>query len=131
MKKEMISYLVYGVLTTVVNIVSYWIFTELFYVDYRVSTSIAWLFSVIFAFITNKMFVFNSKGFDLNTMVREFMSFMFFRILSYLIDLGMMIALVEWVQMNDMIAKILANVVVVIINYVASKYIIFRKAKYQ
>lgn len=130
MNKEMINYLVFGVLTTVVNIASYWIFTEIFHVDYRISTTIAWFFSVIFAFITNKMYVFNSKCLNLNTMIREFISFIFFRILSYLIDLGMMIALVEWIKMNDLVAKILANIVVIMINFVASKYIIFRKAKY-
>lgn len=130
-KKEMISYLVFGVLTTVVNIVTYWVLTKVFNVDYRIATTIAWFVSVIFAFITNKIFVFNSKDLDINTMIKELLSFMFFRILSYFIDIGMMIALVGWINMDDVFAKILANIVVVIINYVASKYFIFRRAKYE
>ncbi len=128
-KKEMINYLVFGILTTIVNIVSYWLLTKIFNIDYRVATTIAWFISVVFAYITNKVFVFNSKGLDINTMVKEFISFIFFRILSYLIDLGMMIVLVEWIKTNDILAKIIANIVVVIVNYVASKYYIFRNAK--
>lgn len=128
-KKEIINYLVFGILTTLVNIISYWLFTTIFNVDYRISTTIAWFISVVFAFITNKIFVFNSKGLDVKTILSEFMSFLFFRILSYIIDLGMMIVLVEWIKMNDLVAKILANIIVVIVNYVASKYYIFRSAK--
>ena len=127
-RKEMITYLVFGVLTTIVNIVTYVLITKLMNLDYKLATTIAWVVSVVFAFITNKIYVFNSKGMAVHTLVREFSSFMFFRMLSYLIDLGMMIVLVEWISVNDIISKILANIVVVIINYIASKYVIFRKA---
>jgi len=127
-RKEMITYLVFGVLTTIVNIVTYVLIAKLMNLDYKLATTIAWVVSVVFAFITNKIYVFNSKGMAAHTLVREFSSFVFFRVLTYLIDLGMMIILVEWTQMNDIIAKIVANIIVVIINYIASKYVIFRKA---
>lgn len=128
-KNEIINYLVFGVLTTFINIVSYALFTKIMNMDYRIATTIAWFVSVIFAFITNKIYVFNSREMRIQTMTTEFLSFMFFRVLSYLTDLGIMIFLVEWISINDVIAKILANVVVVIINYVASKYFIFRSTK--
>lgn len=125
-KKEVINYLVFGVLTTVVNIVSYGFLSIIMDVDYRISTTIAWLLSVIFAFVTNKIYVFNSRGLGIRTLIKEFLSFMFFRILSYCIDLGMMIAMVEWLKMNDVFAKVLANIVVVVMNYFASRLFIFK-----
>ena len=61
LNKEVISYLVFGVLTTLTNIVSYAILSKLFGMDYKLATTIAWVISVLFAFITNKLYVFNSK----------------------------------------------------------------------
>ncbi|WP_318507045.1 GtrA family protein [Bacillus sp. T3] len=127
-KKEVFNYLVFGVLTTIVNIASYGLLTKIMNIDYKVATTIAWLLSVIFAFITNKMFVFKSLSIGIDTLIKEFSSFLFFRILSYFIDLAMMIVLVEWVRMDDVLAKIFANIVVVVLNYIASRYFIFQKA---
>lgn len=127
-RNEMITYLVFGVLTTLVNIVTYVLITKLMNLDYKFATTIAWVVSEVFAFITNKIYVFNSNEMAVHTLVREFSSFLFFRLATYLIDLGMMIILVEWARINDIIAKIVANIIVVIINYIASKYFIFRKA---
>ncbi|WP_251551943.1 GtrA family protein [Neobacillus muris] len=127
--KEMISYIIFGVLTTLVNIVCYAVLAKFFNIDYKIATSIAWLISVIFAFVTNKIFVFNSKDMGFKVLVKELLSFLFFRLLSYGIDLGMMIVLVEWIAMDDMLAKILANIVVVIINFFASKFLIFKSVQ--
>ena len=124
LKKEIISYLVFGVLTTLTNIVSYAILSKLYGMDYKLATTIAWIISVLFAFITNKLFVFNSKG---NNIAKEFLSFTFFRLLSYLMDLGIMIIMVEWANTDDLLAKIVGNVFVVIFNYFASKYVTFNK----
>jgi putative flippase GtrA len=124
LKKEIISYLVFGVLTTLTNIVSYAILSKLYGMDYKLATTISWIISVLFAFITNKLFVFNSKG---NNIAKEFLSFTFFRLLSYLMDLGIMIIMVEWSNTDDLLAKIVGNVFVVIFNYFASKYVTFNK----
>ncbi|MFC4800159.1 GtrA family protein [Neobacillus sp. GCM10023253] len=127
--KEMVSYIIFGILTTLVNIICYGILAKIFNIDYKVATTIAWIISVIFAFITNKIFVFNSKNLSAKVLVKELFSFLFFRLLSYGIDLGMMIVLVEWFSINDIIAKILANIVVIIMNFFASKLFIFKPAK--
>lgn len=127
-KKEVISYLIFGVLTTLVNIVVYGLLTKLFSVDYRIATTIAWVLSVLFAFITNKLFVFESKSMALSSVMKELSSFILFRLVSYLLDLTIMIVMVEWLVLNDLFSKIVANVVVVIINYFASKLFIFKNA---
>ena len=126
-KKEVISYLFFGVLTTLINILSYVVLSKLFEVDYKLATTIAWVISVLFAFITNKLYVFNSKETNIVLVAKEFSSFTIFRLLSYLMDLGVMVLMIEWLKTDDLIAKIVANFFVVIFNYFASKYVIFKK----
>lgn len=127
--KEIINYLIFGVLTTVINIISYSFFIEIAHINYKPATSLAWLIAVIFAFVTNKFFVYNSKTNDIITAAREFIFFIFFRILSLLIDLGMMIALVDGIGVSSIYAKIYTNVAVVVFNYFASKFFIFQTKK--
>ncbi|MGJ7922717.1 GtrA family protein [Neobacillus sp. LXY-4] len=128
-KKEVVNYLVFGVLTTLTNIVSYGILAKMFHVDYKLATTIAWIISVLFAFITNKLYVFNSKETNLILITKEFLSFIIFRLLSYLVDLSLMILMVEWMNIDDLFSKVVANVVVVIMNYFASRYVVFKTAK--
>ncbi len=114
-------------MTTLVNIVTYYLFVTLLHVDYKVATTIAWIVSVLFAYITNKKYVFNSSHSTLGQVFKEFFYFMGFRLLSYFIDIFSMILLVGVMHINDLFAKIVANVIVVVFNYFASKYVIFKK----
>ncbi|MFD5263162.1 GtrA family protein [Bacillus wiedmannii] len=125
--KEFFNYLLFGGLTTLINIVTYFICATLVGMDYKIATTIAWIVSVLFAYITNKKYVFNSQQTSFAHVVKEFVYFMGFRIVSYFIDIASMIVLIEWLGMNDLVAKIIANVIVVVLNYFASKYIIFKK----
>lgn len=127
--REVISYLVFGVLTTLVNFVFYWLFTEVLGIYYLTSNVIAWIFAVIFAYITNKLFVFGSKSWELSIVVKEVLSFGAARILSLLFETGFLTLTVEIFKFPKLIAKIIAAVFVVIINYVASKLFIFKKKK--
>ena len=77
-KKEVISYLFFGVLTTLINILSYVVLSKLFEVDYKLATTIAWVISVLFAFITNKLYVFNSKETNIVLIAKEFIIFYLF-----------------------------------------------------
>ncbi|MFC4321763.1 GtrA family protein [Litchfieldia salsa] len=125
-KKEVINYLIFGILTTAINIISFWLFNKTFGLDYRIATSLAWILSVAFAFITNKLYVFNSNHLDKFSVMKEFTSFIFFRLLSFILDIFTMVLLVGLLQMDSLIAKLIANVFVVIFNYFASKYIVFK-----
>ena len=130
-KKEIVSYLIFGILTTLVNIVSFWLLNKIIGMDYRVATTIAWIVSVIFAFITNKLYVFNSTTTGINSLFKELFSFLFFRLLSYFLDLSLMIILIEFIKADSLIAKIIANVFVVVFNYFASKFVIFKPSNKQ
>ena len=127
--KEIIMYLVFGVATTVVNWIVYIICTKLFGLSgaelsngqIAVCNGIAWVVAVTFAFITNKLFVFESKSWKPSVAGKEFTGFIGARIFSFVIETLMMFALVTLLSFNDFAAKIIVGVVVVILNYVFSK----------
>ena len=126
--KEMINYVIFGGLATVVNFITYLISTKIFGIDAVISSGIAWFFSVLFAYITNRIFVFESKTKGIKEILKEMTSFFLARILSgALCDVGAFAVMVNVFNINDIIAKIVTQVVVVIVNYVFSKLIIFRK----
>lgn len=120
-------YVVMGGFTTLINIVTFWAFNDLLHLDYRIANTIAWVFSVLFAYVTNKRYVFKSNTPTFRAMMVEFTSFVGFRFLSYLMDLGTMIVLVSGLAVNETISKILANFIVLVANYIFSKLFIFKK----
>ena len=124
--KSVILYLVFGVLTTIVNIVAYFLldFNRLF--NTVINTSIAWVVAVIFAYVTNKKWVFESKVKGFKDNFKEMMSFFGCRIATGLMDVGIMFVFVDILRYDDMIIKIASNVLVVILNYVGSKLLVFR-----
>ena len=121
--KEIINYLIFGVLSTGVNFASYFIFAKLFHIDEVVSSGLSW-----FAYITNKIFVFESKTKTVKEFIKEMMSFFACRVLSgILCDVGTFALMVKVLNINDVIAKIVTQIMVVILNYVLSKLVIFKK----
>lgn len=127
---ETISYLFFGVLTTLVNYVSYFILSSQLKIDYKISTVISWTLAVLFAYITNKIWVFKSTSFNTEILFKEIIAFLSARIVSGIFEFIWMIFTVEVLKMNDLIAKLLANVFVVIMNYFFSKIFIFKKSKH-
>ena len=124
--KEGLLYLFFGGCTTIVNILVFMIFRS-FHVNTYISNGIAWFVSVFFAFITNKLFVFESKGLGLKKAVKECLSFFAFRVLSLLFDMGIIYLMIDVLHCGDLISKIVSNIFVIIINYVFSKLFIFKK----
>ncbi len=123
---EIITYLIFGVLTTLVNIVTYYITKNIFDFNYIVSTIISWIAAVLFAFITNKYFVFKTEK---KGIVKELFLFVLMRLFSLLVDIALMFIMVDLLNINDLVAKVVANVVIIVLNYVLSKLIIFKKEK--
>ena len=128
---DVISYLFFGVCTTIVNWVSYFLLYNVLHVSNVICTIIAWVLAVAFAFITNKLWVFNSKSFARKVLFHEIWTFLTARILTGLIDVLIMFLAVDVGGMNDTFWstfwKIISNVIIVVLNYVFSKLIIFRK----
>ncbi len=152
---EMLSYLFFGVSTTVVNFIVFFVcdkifgnnsianFTlkgHLFSITYEdVSTLIAWIVAVLFAYVTNKLWVFESKSKSASVVIKEILSFFGARIVSFVVfeSLGFMLVrniliitgIFESEDACKWIAKLLMAVIVVIFNYIMSKLVIFRKSK--
>ena len=126
--REVISYLFFGVLTTVINIFCFYLFDK-FGVNIYISNFFAWFISVLFAFITNKLFVFESRNKTKKVLMMETISFFIFRVLSLGIDMLGMYLLISILVCNKIISKILMNVIVIITNYLFSKIFIFKKGK--
>ncbi len=124
--KEVLLYLLFGGLTTIVNILTFYIFRKL-NVELYISNIIAWIISVLFAFITNKLFVFESKNKTKKENIKEITSFFGFRLLSLVFDMGSMFLLINILKINDLLSKIFANILVIILNYIFSKLFIFKK----
>jgi putative flippase GtrA len=124
---ETISYIIFGVLTTVINILVFNILNVQLHWDWAISNVLAWVFAVIFAFITNKLFVFQSKSFTLKLFLWECTTFFGARLLSLGVDMLGMWIMLDLCHIDSMISKVVVNVIVIIINYVLSKLIIFKK----
>lgn len=125
--KQSIMYLIFGVVTTVVNVVVYYISYNLLSIPNVISTIIAWIVAVIIAYFTNKLWVFESKSFALSVVLKEFISFFSCRFLTGAMDVGIMWFGVDFLSFNSTIIKILANIIVIIANYTVSKLFIFNK----
>ncbi|MDR3063363.1 MAG: GtrA family protein [Methanobrevibacter sp.] len=121
--KEIILYLVFGVLTTLVNIFSYFVLVKIFLFNYLIGNIIAWLISVIFAYITNRKWVFDSENINIPL---EFSLFLGGRLFSGILDSGLMYLAIDLLSLNDMFSKVMINIIVVIINYLFSKIIVFK-----
>lgn len=124
--REVIMYLLFGGLTTIVNIVSFFILRA-FGIEVFISNLIAWIISVLFAFITNKLYVFESKEKNTKKSVKELISFVIFRILSLGADMGSLYFLLQVINSGEVFAKIMSNILVIILNYVFSKLFVFKK----
>lgn len=124
--REVLLYLFFGGCTTLVNIVSFFLL-RLFNLSLYPSNVLAWLLAVLFAYLTNKLFVFESKGKSKKEVTKECLSFFGFRLLSLVFDMGIMYLLINILSWNELLAKVLSNIFVIIVNYLFSKLFIFKK----
>lgn len=124
---DVFSYLFFGVLTTLVNYLVYLPCYNLLGMSAAVSNGIAWVAAVAFAFLTNKPFVFQSHDWSAKTVTTELLSFVGCRLGSGLAETGILLITVDILSWNGNIWKILTSILVVILNYFASKLVVFKK----
>lgn len=125
--KSLISYGIFGVLTTMINISVYQLFYEQIGWSNVDSNVLAWVLSVLFAFVTNKIWVFESKTIVVKVLLFEIVSFFGCRLATGALDLAIMYVAVDKLSFNSLAMKCISNVIVIVANYVASKLIIFNK----
>ena len=124
---EILSYLIFGVLTTVVNYLVYLPLYNLMGMSASLSNAIAWVFAVAFAYLTNKPFVFRSHDWSLKTVIPELTKFVTCRVGSGFAETLILLVTVDLLGWNGNIWKLVTSVLVVVLNYIASKLVVFKK----
>lgn len=127
--KEVIMYLIFGVLTTVVSLVSYYLLTSFLLnpnsaLQLQVANIISWILSVAFAYVTNRKYVFESKSCDY---VKEVTSFVGGRVATLFMDMLIMFIFVTILNLNDKLFKLVSQVLVIVANYIISKLFVFKR----
>ncbi len=127
--KTIILYLFFGGITTLINIVVYMVCYDIFDISNVISNILAWILSVLFAFVSNKFWVFESKSKNRLRVQKEFLKFVGGRIGTGLLDLLIMYICVDVLYGPAFIIKIISNIVVIILNYILSKMLVFKEKK--
>ena len=125
--REFITYGIFGVLTTLVNIFIFKLFFETLEISYGIANILAVLSAKLFAYITNKRFVFRSHCANLKELFLEIVKYVFARGFTGLIDILGMFFAVECLQADKMVTKYVIQVIVIILNYILGKKIVFKK----
>lgn len=131
MKKyeELIMYIIVGVCTMIVSLVSYFIMANTLQMYYQAANIISWVLAVAFAYVTNKKYVFKSPYTSVQATTKELVSFVSSRVASLLVEILSMFFFVQVCQIDDNIVKLMNQVLVTVLNYVFSKFWVFRKEK--
>lgn len=127
--REIISYLIIGVLTTIVSLISYYLLTITILspnnpLELTIANIISWIISVLFAYVTNRKYVFQSKD---KNILKEVSKFTLSRVTTLIIDILLMFIFVSILHFNDKIIKLLVQIIIIILNYIFSKLLVFKK----
>ncbi len=125
--RQIVLYVVFGIFTTIVNFVVYLILNRQFSVDELLSNSIAWMMAVLFAYVVNKVYVFENVNYNLLNLIIEFTKFMSARAFSGVLDMLILWMGVYQLGMYDVLVKIVTSIVVIVSNYLLSKFWIFNE----
>jgi len=129
--KEIINYLIFGILTTLVSLLTYYLLVATILepsnpIQIQIANIISWITCVTFAYITNKIYVFNSKD---KNILKEIIKFYSSRLTTLAIDMLLMYILVTKLQYNDKIIKLIVQIIIIVLNYILSKLLVFKKTK--
>ena len=124
--EEGINYLIFGFLAFVLNYILYFVFADAVAMHYMAATGVSWVLTVVFAYWTNRTFVFKSQNKETKAVVTEFVSFIGARVATEVLELGLMYLMVDVMAVNDKISKLICQVIVILANYVLSKIWIFK-----
>ena len=125
--KAVLLYLFFGGLTTVISIAVFWLFRRPFGLNELIANVISWVIAVLFAFFTNRVWVFRSPTKTAGEFFRQMGSFFGGRVVTLLIEEALLAVFITWLGFPDMPVKIAAQVIVIVLNYVISKLFVFKK----
>ena len=126
--KEIILYIVFGILTTLVNLISFYVLTHFFHLEENLSNVIAIILAVLFAYFTNRKLVFNSTAITFKENLKEFYKFILGRLFTMALEIFGFYLLFNIMHVNELISKLFITVIVVILNFCISKLLAFKKS---
>lgn len=127
--EEGINYLIFGFLAFVLNYVLYFVFTSTLHMHYMAATALSWVLTVVFAYWTNRTFVFKSQNKDAQSLGKEFVAFIGARVATEVLELALMFLMVDCASLNEYASKLVCQVIVILANYFLSKLWIFKDKK--
>lgn len=122
LKNELINYTIFGILTSIINILVYFLFTDFLSINYIISNIVAWFVSVLFAYVTNRIWVFESEN---ENILYEIVMFYGGRLFTGVLETILLILFIDFLCLSNTFSKIFVTMVVVILNYIFSKKIVF------
>ena len=125
--KEVITYGIFGVLTTVVNLIVFYIMANILNLEENFSNAIAIIVAILFAYLTNRKWVFNSKAVTLKEKLKEFGKFMIGRAFSMVVELIGFFVMFNIFGIQEFISKIIISIIIIIMNFFISKFFAFKK----
>lgn len=131
--KEIIIYLIFGILTTIVSLLTYYLLTYTILnpeipLELQTANIISWITCVTFTYITNRKYVFNSQN---KNIIKEIIKFYISRLSTLFLDMSFMYIFVTKLNLNDKIIKIIINIIIIILNYILSKILVFKPKENQ
>ncbi|MCD7808383.1 MAG: GtrA family protein [Erysipelotrichaceae bacterium] len=126
LSKELVMYIIMGIGTTVVSLLSYYILANPLHMNYQIANIISWILAVSFAYITNRKYVFESKINDSKGILKEVISFFSARLSTLVIEMVSMFVFVSLIHFDANIIKLLNQGIVLVLNYVFSKLFVFK-----
>ena len=122
--KEKLLYLFFGFLTTVISIAVFAFFTEVLQIDSLISNIISWIFAVDFAFVTNRKWVFSESG---QSFIVDALYFYLARLTTLVFEEAVIFVFITLLDLNALVVKAASQIAVIILNYLISKFVVFRK----
>lgn len=127
--EELIAYAFWGVATTVINVAVFWFLHQFTSWNYIINATIAWILSVLFSYLTNKAFVFHSPSKSFMGDLLEMVSFFSGRLATLFLEFLMLWIGITLMHQNQILVKIVENIIVIAINYFWSKWLVFRNSE--
>ena len=124
--KESLLYIVFGIFTVIISVVSFFAFYEFLNFNELIANVYSWIFAVVFAFITNKIYVFKSCDYSINITIMQFFMFVSSRLLTLLLEEVILFIFVSMLLYSALPVKCFAQILVIIVNYILSKKVIFK-----
>ena len=127
--KEMLLYLFFGGLTFVVSVVTYGFFNIGMGLNELIANVMSWVLAVLFAFATNRVWVFQAPTHTITEFLKQMLSFFGGRVVTLVIEEIILLVFITWLGFNSMVVKVIAQVIVIVLNYVISKFFVFSEKK--